>query len=91
MVAAPAALVVVLETTVVVPIAIPSTRGSSSLAESVPPPVKTATLLPGDTKPATRPVSDRLTEMAMSPSGMVRADESPPAAANLPAMICSLG
>ena len=65
------------ETTVVAPTAITSTFGSSSRVLSgrtLSPLVvrKIATDAPGLTKPATRPVSERFTEMAMSPSGMVR-------------------
>ncbi len=51
---------------------------------------KMATLEPGETKPATRPVSDRVTEMATSPSGMLSTFWSP-GAPNLLVMICSPG
>ena len=51
---------------------------------------KIATSSPGTTKPATRPVSDSVTEMAICPSGTVSSSWSP-CDPNLPAMICSLG
>ena len=91
---APAGFVVVVLTTVVAPMAMTLTDGSSSrmapwsFGSGLV--VKIATEAPGDTKPATRPVSDRVTEIAMSPSGIVSVLCSPDAP-NLAVMICSLG
>ena len=95
MVCAPAGSVVVVGTTVVAPTAMTWTLGSSRRVAASPPSsgvvlVKIATLAPGFTKPATRPVSDRFTEIAMLPSGMFSVSWSP-AAPNLAVTICSFG
>ena len=90
-----ASAVTVWETSVVAPTATTSTSGSSSRVNRLPassvPVRNTATRAPGLTNPATRPVSERFSEMATCPSDSARPLLAAAVAANFEVRICSPG